>query len=529
MHFQGPTTIIACCVFTICFEHLFGVDHMKALQTALGFNSSLLIQLLLFGLGIAVCAEENSVSPTRRESGDRPNIVVIFIDDLGFADIKPFGQPAYSTPNINRMAREGRVFTDFSVSSAVCSASRAALLTGCYHARVGIHGALWPNSQVGIAAEETTLGEICKSRGYATACIGKWHLGDHKSFLPLQHGFDEYLGLPYSNDMWPLHPDLLKLSADVAKRRGGYPPLAMYDGNEIIDAEVTAEDQTRLTTSYTERAVEFIQKNREHPFLLYLPHTMVHVPLFVSPLNAGKSKLGLFADVMWEIDWSVGQIIDTLDRLKLSENTLVVFTSDNGPWLSYGNHAGSALPLREGKGTSFEGGVRVPTIMRWTRKIPARTQCDEFAATIDILPTVANLIGADLPPLPIDGLDIGPQMFEPSPPPSPHENYYIYYANNELQAVRDRQWKLVLPHNYRTLGQQTGGVDGLPAPYRQVTAELALYDLKADRGEQDNVLSDQPDIVARLQRAADSARAKFGDSLTNSKGSEVRGPGRIPQ
>ena len=502
---------------------------MATLHLRFRFNCIVVSQLLGALLTCLAFGDNSFSSQARRETGDRPNIVVIFMDDLGFADIKPFGQPDYSTPNIDRMTREGRVFTDFSVSSAVCSASRAALLTGCYHSRVGIHGALGPNSKEGIAAEETTLGEICKSRGYATACIGKWHLGDHKSFLPQQHGFDEYLGLPYSNDMWPLHPDLLKLSADVAKRRSGYPPLVMYDGNEIIDAEVTAEDQARLTTSYTERAVEFIQKNRENPFLLYLPHAMVHVPLFVSPQNAGKSKLGLFADVMWEIDWSAGQIIDTLDRLKLSENTLVVFTSDNGPWLSYGNHAGSALPLREGKGTSFEGGVRVPTIMRWTGKIPSGSRCDEFAATIDVLPTVAKLIGADLPPLPIDGLDIGPLMFEKTPPHSPHENYFIYYANNELQAVRDRQWKLILPHNYRTLGEQAAGVDGLPAPYRQVTAELALYDLKADREEQHNVIANQPDIVARLQRAADSARAKFGDTLTNSKGSEVRGPGQIRQ
>jgi arylsulfatase A len=465
----------------------------------------------------------NEAAPPRRP----PNIVLIYIDDLGYGDIRPFGNPAYPTPNLDQLQREGRAFTDFSVSSAVCSSSRAALLTGCYHTRLGIHGALGPRSKIGIAASETTLGELCKTRGYATACIGKWHLGDTHQFLPLQHGFDEYYGLPYSNDMWPKHPELIKLPKETAERKSSYPPLPLFEGNQIADEQVTAEDQMRLTTDYTTKAVEFIERHRDQPFLLYLPHAMVHVPLFVRPENKGRSTQGLFADVMQEVDWSVGQILDTLDRLKLSENTLVIFTSDNGPWLSYGSHAGNAGPLREGKGTSFEGGVRVPTLLRWPGKIPAGSRCDEFASTIDIFPTVAKLIEAPLPELPIDGLDISNLMFEAAPGPSPHEYFYIYYSGGQLQAVRDRQHKLLLPHRYGSLEGQPGGSDGKPAPYRQLDCPLSLFDLKADPGESQNLADSHPEILARLQAAAEVARQRFGDTLTKRQGSENRLPGKL--
>ena len=348
------------------------------------------LALLLCATGL-LRAQSNAESRTV----DRPNIIVIFIDDLGYADVRPFGQPRYPTPNINRLAKEGRVFTDFSVSSAVCSASRAALLTGCYHMRVGISGALFPNSKIGLSPDETTIAEICKSRGYATTCIGKWHLGDAAKFFPLQQGFDHYYGLPYSNDMWPQQSEVVQSPADAAARKSRFPPLPLIQDNDILDPEVTAEDQARLTTDYTHRATQFIREYREHPFFLYLAHSMVHVPLFVSPANQNQTGLGRFADVMHEVDWSVGQILDALDDAGVADQTMVVFTSDNGPWLSYGNHAGSALPLREGKGTSFEGGVRVPTIMRWPGKIPPGSHCDEFAATIDLLPTIAKVIGAE--------------------------------------------------------------------------------------------------------------------------------------
>ncbi len=455
-----------------------------------------------------------------------PNIVVIFIDDLGYADIGPFGETRWPTPNLDRMAAQGRRFTDFVVSSAVCSASRAALLTGCYHLRVGISGALGPDAKQGLNADEMTIAELCRQRGYSTACFGKWHLGHLPSFLPLQHGFDEYYGLPYSNDMWPLHPDYIELPPEVAKRKQGFPDLPLIEGNEIVDAEVTGDDQTHLTTDYTNRAIDFIQRNRERPFFLYVPHSMVHVPLFVSEKFAGKSGHGLFGDVMMEVDWSVGQIIDALERVGVVENTLVVFTSDNGPWLSYGNHAGTALPLREGKGTMFEGGYRVPMIMQWPGKIPSGTTCDELCSTIDLLPTISGMIGGKLPEHKIDGKNIFELLSGKQGAESPHEAFYCYYSGGELQAVRDRRWKWVFPHQFRTMQGQPLGADGSPGPYRQEQATQALYDLKSDVGETTDVASQHPDIVARLQAAAEKARQDLGDKLTKSDGTGIRPAGQ---
>jgi arylsulfatase A len=456
-----------------------------------------------------------------------PNIVVIFIDDMGYADIGPFGELEISTPNLDRMADQGMKFTDFQVSSAVCSASRAALLTGCYHRRIGISGALGPRATHGIHSDEITLAELCKQKGYATACFGKWHLGHHPKFLPLVHGFDEYFGLPYSNDMWPFHPRLAHLPDTAARRREGYPNLPLIEGDRVIDAEVTGEEQTQLTTWYTQHAVRFIDRNKGRPFFLYVPHSMVHVPLYVSDKFKNKSQRGLFGDVVMEIDWSVGEILGALARNDLEEQTLVLFTSDNGPWLSYGDHAGSAGPLREGKGTMFEGGTREPTLIRWSGKIPAGTTCDELASTIDILPTVAALIGAKLPAHKIDGKNIWPLMSGATGARSPHQSFYCYYASGQLQAVRDRQWKLHLPHHYRTMAGQPGGTGGVPNKYSQAEIGLSLYDLKSDRGETVNVAADHPDIVARLQRMADEARDDLGDRLTQRKGGGVRRAGQL--
>ncbi len=324
-----------------------------------------------------------------------PNVVIIFIDDMGYADIGPFGATAYKTPNLDRMAAEGRIFTDFHAATAVCSASRAALMTGCYPERVSILGALGPLADTGINSKEVTLAELCKSRDYATAIFGKWHLGHRKKFLPLKHGFDEYYGLPYSNDMWPHHPEWAD-SKKKANRKEGYPELVMIDGNEVVDSLVDSHDQTQLTKQYTEHAVDFINRNARRPFFLYVPHSMVHVPLYVSDEFRGKSGAGLFGDAVMEVDWSVGKILEALKRNGVDENTLVIFTADNGPWLNYGNHAGSAGPLREGKGTMWEGGYRVPAVMRWPGKIPAGTKCDEFAVTMDLFPTVAKLISAEV-------------------------------------------------------------------------------------------------------------------------------------
>ncbi len=482
-----------------------------------------LLLLFAFGSGHARCQADQSegVDP------ERPNIVIIFIDDMGYADIGPFGAQGYQTPHLDRMAREGRKFTDFHSATAVCSAARAALLTGCYPERVGILGALNPQATHGINAKEITLAELCKQRGYATAIYGKWHLGHHRPCLPLQHGFDEYFGLPYSNDMWPYPPGIAHLSK--SKRLKRWPNLPLYEANEIVDAEVTGEEQAQLTTRYTERAVKFIDQNKSRPFFLYVPHSMVHVPLYVSEKFKGKSEQGLFGDVVMEIDWSVGQILGALDKHDLTERTLVVFTSDNGPWLNYGAHAGSAAPLREGKGTMFEGGYREPCLMKWPGHIPAGTSCDELATTMDLLPTIAHLIGAPVPTERIlDGKDIRPLIFDAPDARSPHEAFYCYYGG-ALRAIRDRQWKLHFPHSYRTLAGRPGGKEGKPVKYSQAKIGLELFDLKQDRGETTDVARQHPKIVARLEKQAELARLDLGDRLTGRQGKNVRPAGRLDE
>ena len=445
-----------------------------------------------------------------------PNLVIIFIDDMGYGDIGPFGAKGYSTPHLDRMAKEGRLFSDFYVTQAVCSASRAGLMTGCYNVRIGIRGALNHNANHGISNDEMTIAEVVKQKGYATACYGKWHLGHHPKFLPTNHGFDEYFGLPYSNDMWPYHPT------------GGknYPELVLLEGERIVNPQVSHRDQEQLTTEYTERAVRFIEKNKDRPFLVYLPHTMVHVPLHVSDKFRGKSERGLFGDVVMEIDWSVGQILDTLRKNKLERSTLVIFTSDNGPWLSYGDHAGSAGPLRDGKGTMFDGGCREPTLMWWPGTIPAGTVCKTPAMTIDLLPTIAKIVGAKLPDHKIDGKDIFPLIAGRAGARSPHEAYYFYWGL-ELQAVRMGKWKLHFPHSYTTLGGRPGGTGGLPVPYQDAKIGLSLFDLEKDPGETTDVSARYPAVVAQIKKLADKVRTELGDSATGQKGAGVREPGRL--
>lgn len=464
-----------------------------------------------------------------KASASTPNIVVIFMDDLGYADIGSFGARGYGTPNLDRMASEGRRFTDFVVASAVCSASRSALMTGCIHERIGFRGALGPNSMMGIAASEMTFAELCKQKGYATAIFGKWHLGHHPKFLPTRHGFDQYVGLPYSNDMWPYHPEFVNLPADSPKRKNNYPPLPLVKNDRIIDSEVGPEDQKELTKLYTQEAVRFIHENRNKPFFLYVPHAMVHVPLFASADFDSKSGKGIFADVMQEVDWSVGQILKTLQAEGIDENTLVVFTSDNGPWLSYGDHAGSAGPLREGKGTAWEGGVRVPTLMRWPQRIPANTSCDLLASTIDLLPTVAAIIEAPLPKQKIDGRDIRSLMFGDAHAASPHASYPYYYADGELRAIRNERWKLVFEHESRTLDGKPGGKDGMPSAYVNKKVSKALYDLDHDVGEARNVLEDHPNIAKSLEEQAEQWRDELGDSLTKRKGKAIRPADRLQE
>lgn len=475
------------------------------------FRLCIRVIAVLFASACSALAADSSSAAADSTAGERlPNVVIIFCDDLGYADVGCFGGKT-PTPNIDRLAREGMKFTDFYVSQAVCSASRASLITGCFANRVGIRGALGPSSRIGINAEELTLAEVAKKRNYATAAFGKWHLGHLPEFLPTRHGFDEYYGLPYSNDMWPFHP--------TAK----FPPLPMIEGEKIVNPNVSPDDQKLLTQSYTRRAVDFIRRNKSQPFLLYLAHSMPHVPLFVSPESEGKTGQGLFADVIAEIDWSVGEVLKALDENGLEKNTWVVFTSDNGPWLSYGNHAGSALPLREGKATMFDGGCRVSCVMRWPERIPAGSVCRELAATIDILPTFAELIGVELPgDRTIDGRSIVALMEGRPAARSPHEAYYFYWGN-ELHAVRSGPWKLHFPHAYPTIIEP--GRDGKPGRQQQERIEKALFNLVDDVGEQRDLSAEHPGIVARLEALAEQARADLGDSLTKREGRGARPPG----
>lgn len=460
-------------------------------------------------LRTAVFAALFAIAPSISAAGPPPNVVVIFADDLGYADLKCFGSPFADTPHLDRMAAEGKKFTDFHVAQAVCSASRMALLTGCYPNRVGILGALGPAANHGINSAELTLAEVLKTKGYATAIYGKWHLGHHPEFLPTRHGFDDYFGLPYSNDMWPRHP--------TAK----FPDLPLIEREKTIELN---PNQANLTTWYTERAIKFMEANQSQPFFLYLPHAMPHVPLFVSEKHSGQSARGLYGDVVREIDWSVGQIMETLKRLRLDENTLVIFTSDNGPWLSYGNHGGSALPLREGKGTVWEGGMREPCIMRWPGHITAGTVCRELSSTIDLLPTIASLVGAELPPHKIDGLDIGALLFDDAAK-SPRQDFWYYWGDG-LHAVRSGKWKLHFPHNYVHVDEP--GQDGKPGKLSQPKTELALYDLDNDVSEVTNVAAENPAIVTRLTALAETAREDLGDSLQKRTGKNLRPPGRLP-
>lgn len=467
------------------------------------------------------------ISPLHAETVkkvEKPNFVIIFIDDMGYGDIGPFGVGTYGnikieTPNLDRMAKEGRRFTDFLVTEPVCSGSRAGLMTGCYNIRVGIRGALYPHSKIGLNAEETTIAEVVKQKGYVTGCFGKWHLGHHPKFLPTRHGFDKFYGLPYSNGMKPTRRD--------GTKRLGFPHLKMLENEKVVDEEVTDEDQCQLTTDYTRHAVDFIERNHDRPFLVYLPHTMPHIPIYVSDKFRSKSKRGLYGDVIMEIDWSVGQILDTLRKHKLDKKTMVIFTSDNGPWLCFGDHGGSAGPLREGKKTSFEGGFRQPTIMWWPGTIPADTTCSTPAMTIDLLPTIAYLTDAPLPKLSIDGKNIWPLIDGTPSAKSPHKAYYLYHGGR-LEAIRMGKWKLHFPHPYTTLSGRKGGTGGVPARQDRKTIGLSLFDLENDLGETTNVADNHPEVVATIKTLRKKMRADLGDANRKKHpGPGRRKPGRL--
>ncbi len=452
------------------------------------------------------------------ESDRPPNVVIIFTDDQGYADLGSYGAEGFATPHLDQMAAEGMRFTDFYVAAASCSPSRAALLTGVYPQRIGIPGVLMPQSAIGLHPDEVTLAEVLQGRGYATACLGKWHLGHHPPHLPPNHGFDVYFGIPYSNDMTP---DSTKNPNPYARR---HPPLPLVEQLEVVETE---PDQSQLTRRYTERAVAFIEQNKDQPFFLYLPHTFPHMPLFASDAFNGQSDRGLYGDVIMEIDWSVGRIFDTLDRLGLDEQTLVVFTSDNGPWLVKGEFSGSAGPLREGKGTTFEGGHRVPFLMRWPGKIPAGSVSREMVTAMDLFPTIARLAGAELPPNHIlDGKDIGPLMTGQPGAKTPHEAFF-YYQGRQLQAVRSGPWKLHVPHRYRSIDGARLATATHPGAYVQDSIGLALFDLENDLGETTNLAAQHPAVVERLMGLIERARNDLGDALTDREGANVRQPGRV--
>ncbi|MFG0330295.1 MAG: sulfatase [Phycisphaerales bacterium] len=461
-----------------------------------------------------------------------PNIVIIFTDDQGYGDLGCYGAKGFETLHLDRLAAEGVRFTQFTVPQAVCSASRAALLTGCYPNRVSILGALGPNANHGLHADETTIAELLRDRGYRTAIVGKWHLGHREPFLPTRHGFDEYFGIPYSNDMWPVEYDGRPLTDE---NHGGkpwkanYPALPLFENDEIIEQLKSLDDQDQITRRYTERSLDFIERAvaANRPFFLYLAHTMPHTPLGVSDRFRDASEYGRYGDVIMEIDWSVGEIMRVLDRLGVAEDTLVIFTSDNGPWLNFGRHAGTTGGLREGKGTAWEGGVRVPCIMRWPAVIPEGTVCEAFASTIDVLPTIASIVEASLPDRPIDGVDLSGLLHDPDSTEGPREHFYYYYGKR-LRFVRAGPWKLSVPHEYRSYEPVEPRHDGMPGPYGKGSVEIELFNLETDPFERHDVAADHPEIVQRLLELAESARADLGDHDRQGVGVRPHGVFDIP-
>jgi len=466
-----------------------------------------LTSMVFIGFSSIAFKEKPSVKETQ------PNIIIVNFDDLGYGDLDITGAIGYHTPNMDKMAKEGMFFSQLYSAQAVCSASRTGLLTGCYPNRIGISGALMPTSKIGIGANELTIAEMLRAKGYTTAAFGKWHLGHLPEFLPLQHGFDVFFGIPYSHDMFPHYPT----------NKTEYPPLPLIEGNTTVQ---TNPDLSMFTTWFTEHSISFIEQNKNKPFFLYLAHPLPHVPLAVSNKFKGKSEQGMYGDVVMELDWSIGQIRETLAKLHLDKNTLLIVTSDNGPWLNYGNHAGNTGGLREGKGTSFEGGQRVPCIMSWPGVIPAGTVNNQMASEIDFLPTIAAITGAAVSSNKIDGVNIFP-LLKGQMDSSPRKSFLYYYRANSLEAIRYENYKLVFAHPGRTYEGYLPGKDGMPGPNTEnFQFPAGLYDLRRDPGERYNLLDQLPEVVAQLTKLANEARADLGDDLTNNLGTNRRAPGK---
>jgi arylsulfatase A-like enzyme len=435
---------------------------------------------------------------TKGASQRPPNFVLIFLDDSGWADFRPFGSTAYRTPNVERLASEGCRFNNFYVPQAICSASRSALLSGCYPGRTKVVGAHGPGAR-GLDPKYATLGQVMKTAGYATAVFGKWHIGDQPETRPWARGFDESCGLMYSNDMWEYHPQ----NPDAYRKF----PLHFWENGQVKVERMTPKEQPMLTTWYTEHAVDFIRRRKDQPFFLYVPHSMPHVPIFASEKFKGKSGAGLYGDVMMEIDWSVGEVLKALKENGLDDNTLVFMSSDNGPWISYGNHAGKT-PFREAKATSFDGGTRSACIVRFPGRIKPGTTSTKAWSTLDMLPTLSHLAGAKLPDNPIDGKDVWDLVSGKPGATNPHE-YYAFSTGPNFDAVMsgDGKWKLHLPHPYQTLVR--AGNDGAPGEYRRTEIGLSLFDMEADPYEKNNVLEQNPEIAKKLQAYAAEHRQQF--------------------
>jgi len=473
-------------------------------------NNKIILPLIVVPLAYSIQAKNHTTT--------KPNIIIILMDDLGYGDLGCYGATGFETPNLDQIASKGMRFTNFYSAQPVSSAARAGLLTGCYPNRIGLNGALFPDDTIGICSNELTIAEMLKEQGYITSCVGKWHLGLQKEFLPLQHGFDEYIGLPYSNDMWPINN---------SGGRFNFPELPLIAGNEVKEFITCQKGQDKLTTLYTEEAVDFINRNAKKPFFLYLSHSMPHVPLGVSDKFRGKSEQGMYGDVMMEIDWSVGEISKALDKNKITDNTILIFTSDNGPWLNYGNHAGSAGGLREGKTTSWDGGQRVPFIIRWPGKTPEGVVCNKLACAIDLLPTLASITKGKLSNNKIDGVDIT-SLWKGDFKSAPRETILYYFGVNNLNAVRKGNWKLVLPHKWGSYNTQPGNDGHGGKRIGRIVEKPELYNMMRDPGEQFNVIESNPDKVKELMAVVEQARKELGDlNVGIEKGSENREVGKV--